>query len=612
MPKEIEPKQSKIIDYLKLEYNNIFKIPEYQRAYSWTINQCDKLFQDIDDFHQLNSDTNQNIEPYFFGTIIIDCSEENKFNLIDGQQRTITFLLLFKALELKIANTLNNFKKTPDSEDLYAGLTDKYNKIFDTLYKTDGYNRTSVKTNWSVNDITIIESKSINENYFTDLSKILKSKSIEDAEKAVHKFPQKQKDNKYTNFFKNFKFFYEQLSKFSETTINAFVKTIIDKCQVIVIKSWNTNQAIEMFNSLNSTGLPLSDADIISAKLYSNINEENKDSFENIWKDIIEKTNNLSSKKIVNIDSILQEYMYIKRALDKEYISENESIDVTTPGLRNYYTIIHPEILQPEHNLCVSLDKIADIWEKIKEFQIIKLLLKFNDNIKLYIISYLFNKDIDSITNENITQISECLIRLFTILELVDAGYSSKNFKTFLFRENIKLVDKNSNIEDIISDFDNHINNNWQNTEDFKTLIKEYNKNILVYLNEYLYAKENNKEFYLKDNVNIEHIMPNNGRNINSIRENAGVDSIEEFNSIVNSLGNKILLEENINKSIGNNWFQENKQNYITTKEGYRNSEYNIANSLVDYKKDTWEVVDIKKATDKIANRISKFIFNIK
>ena len=304
--------------------------------------------------------------------------------------------------------------------------------------------------------------------------------------------------------------------------------------------------------------------------------------------------------------------MYIKRALDKEYISENESIDVTTPGLRNYYTIIHPEILQPEHNLCVSLDKIADIWEKIKEFQIIKLLLKFNDNIKLYIISYLFNKDIDSITNENITQISECLIRLFTILELVDAGYSSKNFKTFLFRENIKLVDKNSNIEDIISDFDNHINNNWQNTEDFKTLIKEYNKNILVYLNEYLYAKENNKEFYLKDNVNIEHIMPNSGRNINSIRENAGVDSIEEFNSIVNSLGNKILLEENINKSIGNNWFQEKKQNYITTKEGYRNSEYNIANSLVDYKKDTWEVVDIKKATDKIANRISKFIFNIK
>ena len=612
MPKEIEPKQSKIIDYLKLEYNNIFKIPEYQRAYSWTINQCDKLFQDIDDFHQLNSDTNQNIEPYFFGTIIIDCSEENKFNLIDGQQRTITFLLLFKALELKIANTLNNFKRTAESEDLYAGLTDKYNKIFDTLYKTDGDNRTSVKTNWSVNDITIIESKSINENYFTDLSKILKSKSIEDAEKAVHKFPQKQKDNKYTNFFKNFKFFYEQLSKFSETTINAFVKTIIDKCQVIVIKSWNTNQAIEMFNSLNSTGLPLSDADIISAKLYSNINEENKDSFENIWKDIIEKTNNLSLKKIVNIDSILQEYMYIKRALDKEYISENESIDVTTPGLRNYYTIIHPEILQPEHNLCVSLDKIADIWEKIKEFQIIKLLLKFNDNIKLYIISYLFNKDIDSITNENITQISECLIRLFTILELVDAGYSSKNFKTFLFRENIKLVDKNSNIEDIISDFDNHINNNWQNTEDFKTLIKEYNKNILVYLNEYLYAKENNKEFYLKDNVNIEHIMPNSGRNINSIRENAGVDSIEEFNSIVNSLGNKILLEENINKSIGNNWFQEKKQNYITTKEGYRNSEYNIANSLVDYKKDTWEVVDIKKATDKIANRISKFIFNIK
>ena len=46
MVKNIEPKLRKIGDYLKLEDDIIFTIPEYQRAYSWGIGHCDKLWQD--------------------------------------------------------------------------------------------------------------------------------------------------------------------------------------------------------------------------------------------------------------------------------------------------------------------------------------------------------------------------------------------------------------------------------------------------------------------------------------------------------------------------------------------------------------------------------------
>lgn len=87
MAKNIEPKLKKIGDYLKLEEDTVFTIPEYQRAYSWGIDNCDKLWQDINDFVESESK-----DRYFFGTIIINCQDnDTKYGLIDGQQRTTTF-----------------------------------------------------------------------------------------------------------------------------------------------------------------------------------------------------------------------------------------------------------------------------------------------------------------------------------------------------------------------------------------------------------------------------------------------------------------------------------------------------------------------------------------
>lgn len=235
--------------------------------------------------------------------------------------------------------------------------------------------------------------------------------------------------------------------------------------------------------------------------------------------------------------------------------------------------------------------------------------MKCNENAKLFLSGYLYRYETTEITEENILDLCECLLRLFTVLELSDAGYSSSKFKTFLFGENIKLVDKNISIDTIKNNFNEHINNNW-NPDTISDAIIEYEKNLLVFLNEYVYAKNKSAKFDFAENVNIEHIMPASGRNLTTIQRDANIATKEEFNSIVNKLGNKILLEEDINKSIGNEWFKTKKQNSINSKSGYKDSRYGIALALTAYQKDTWTKDDIDTATLKAVERIVKFIFD--
>lgn len=564
--KNIEPNLRLISEYTKLGKDDRFRIPEYQRGYSWTTMHCDKLWQDIEAFIDSGAD-----DPYFFGTIIIDCSTDNCLNLIDGQQRTTTFLLLLKALQLRLKEALDTIQVGPDTRALYMGLSKSQDAIYTILYKADDVKQVEIQDDWNkAKGITILENKSINELYKDDFQNIIEAETYVEAEKAVHKIPRKQKDNKYTNFFRNFKYFYEKLLLYSESNLNNFAKIFLGKCQIIEIKSWQIEQAITMFNSLNSTGMPLSDADIISAQLFSK--EDDKDTFIDKWQGITLLANQLSQRKVMNIDAVLQQFMYINRAKNNHY-GLNQ---VTTPGIRKYYTIEHSELLNEPMALCDSFEKILQTWNKIKDYPIIKLLLKFNENFKMFLMAYLYRFDVNDLCPEDVQPIAECLLRLFAIIEVGDVGFSSSNFKTFLFNENFRLVDENYDIYQIEADFSKHIEVTWKK-EDVLDYLKEYDKNILVFLNEYLYAKEQNRNFDFDDRVNVEHIMPASGHNIEAIRMDAHIKTKEEFDALANLLGNKILLEEDINKSISNDWFKTKKGSTIQSKRGYKGSRYGMA-----------------------------------
>ena len=136
---------------------------------------------------------------------------------------------------------------------------------------------------------------------------------------------------------------------------------------------------------------------------------------------------------------------------------------------------------------------------------------------------------------------------------------------------------------------------------------------MLIYLKEFLFSKEKKISFDLDIKHDIEHIMPQSGKNESEIRRDAGIANDDEFRAFVNKLGNKIVLEGKINRGVGNEWFRTKVSTRLHEKTGYIDSIYPIAKHLVKtYKsvsKPYWTKKDISEATKKASSRIAEFIF---
>ncbi len=584
-----------------LSFDGTFIIPDYQRAYNWKANeQCDKLWQDIIAF----IDNNGN-ETYFFGSIIINNDNEHLY-VIDGQQRITTFILLLKALLISINENLKKISTDEDSEGLKEAFENRRRDIIKCLYTIDEDEVSSViKGTKLLTDLNIkYTNKSINEEYPNEVETILKFDTLVDIENNITTIKYKQKDNKYTNFFRNFKFFKEKLDEFNLSEINDFAKTLLKKCQVIVVISYQTEEAIEIFNSLNSTGMPLADADILSAKLYSNFDSD-KTEFNKRWSNIIKNTNDLGAQKISTIDDILNQYMYILRA-------KNNEKDTTLPGVRRYFTDINKTALKDPKDFISGIEKVVDIWQddniSLELMNLKQILFKHNNNFKFFYATYMYFNGNE--TEQNKQNFLEALLKLFAILSIKEVGYSSSNFKLFLISLNME-IGKGVATQVLVEKINKHIFKEFDPKDIFDCILRANANNAMVYLNDYLFAKEKGVRIDLDTaKIEVEHIMPGSGRNIVAIREDAYMNEAE-FDEYVNKIGNKILLEQAINGAISNDWFKTKKQQSIRDRRGYKDSIFPIARSLTYYSNDYWNKGDIAGATLKSAKRITEFIFGL-
>ena len=125
---------------------------------------------------------------------------------------------------------------------------------------------------------------SISEKYASEMTTILLGRDFTSIKEKVYQIYRRQKDNRYTNYYKNFRYFYNMCDDLNVFKLINFANHFIDNCQVITITSSNTDQAINIFNSLNGTGVPLTPIEVIVSKTTANASD--RKNFEKNWQEI--------------------------------------------------------------------------------------------------------------------------------------------------------------------------------------------------------------------------------------------------------------------------------------------------------------------------------------
>lgn len=224
-----------------------FIIPIYQRNYDWKEENCKQLFQDLLKLHYCGRSS------HFFGSIVSSIERgSGDYFIIDGQQRITTVSLLLIAM-------VNAHK-----EGVLAETDTKLHEKIFNCYLVDEYQKEERKVK---------------------LKPIKKDMQAFDA----LLYQPKEQYIKASNVTRNYEFFREEIQKCGLSLDELF--DAINKLEVINIHLEENDDAQLIFESLNSTGLDLTEADKIRNYLLMSLSpQEQDDLYTRFWNPIEEST----------------------------------------------------------------------------------------------------------------------------------------------------------------------------------------------------------------------------------------------------------------------------------------------------------------------------------
>ena len=506
MPK-LSVEQQNVNDLFRSKKSD-FLIPDYQRPYAWTETECQTLWEDLlefafpeDNYRKFNTD-----DEYFLGSIVTYINK-GKMEIIDGQQRLTTLMLLLRAF----------YEKSGDMQDEESILTRK--NIEQCIWKTNEFGKPDMNA-------LKIDSEVATDKDKDEFLTILKTGKVF-----------KEQDS---NYAKNYKFFLDKIEEFLHKypSYFAFFPTrILNNCILLPIEAESQDTALRIFSTLNDRGKPLSDADIFKAQLYkyfSNLNK--KEEFIKQWKELEELCENIFNSAISTpMDEIFTRYMYYERAKMGIKLS-------TTEALRKFYEKDSYKILKQD-SILTNLMELATFWNDIENqnndrfsLKVLRRLFVLNyapNGMWTYFVSVYFmkNKDTNGMLDDD---------KFFDFLNKITAfiwAYSIVNpgvnaLRTPVYAEMTKIIDgQQPTFNDYkfnIADIKNSINN-----------YKFYNgrpitKSMLAW---WAFQNEQQELLPLETKFEIEHIYARNRVNKDNINNKDNIDL----------LGNKSLLEKRIN-----------------------------------------------------------------
>lgn len=260
-----------------------FVIPVYQRNYDWKIENCKQLYDD------LIKVIRNNRKSHFFGSVVSvyepSSARNIEFLVIDGQQRLTTITLLLLAIYNLIQEGKVSYTTPMLNDMIYEQfLVDKYQ----------------------------------------EKDKRIKLKPIKNDKNAFDKlFDDQDEYILDSNITVNYKYFYDRIQKM-ELTIDELFDAIC-KLEIISIVLENDDNPQLIFESLNSTGLDLSEGDKIRNFILMGLpSTQQNDYYEKYW-------NKIEMNTKYDVSSFVRDYLSVKQLLtpsqSRIYISFKEYVE---------------------------------------------------------------------------------------------------------------------------------------------------------------------------------------------------------------------------------------------------------------------------------------------
>ncbi len=529
---------------------NEFIIPPYQREYAWDTEQCEILWEDLEEFYKKHNE-NEEERPYFLGTIVCYQEKENKeLQVIDGQQRIITFLLLLKAMYRKLEKIKSDNLKETDK--IIQGLQ---NQIAPCIWQVD---RMTQKPNFKE---TRIETKVYtNTDYNNHLQKVF---SDEDLKNDDCKFETQYK------YVQNYQLLIKKIDELSPSNVLGvggslfeFIVCLKRSCVLLPITCADLEMGLKIFHTLNDRGMPLSNADIFKHQLYTNYTNENRETFFNKeWTDINDLCN--AGEKKIEIDNIFRCYMHVIRA-------ERETTG-NVKGLRNFYLQENKDYLQKNKDTLISdiktqamnwsailnefpedfyPEKFKDVHEESKKYLHILSRYPSNEWWQNTVSVLLHKRSIDEFNNP-LRKITAALyfqyLKTPNVVRIRQKAYVINNniYHDKEILHNV-FVPEEITKEEIQGVIENFIE---------KRTAQQIVPGLLT-----LYAYLDKDQQYITTgihNFQIEHILPKKWQN-----KNYNGWTEDDAYQHINSIGNKVLCEKKLNIQAGNGYFNNKKEQY--------------------------------------------------
>ena len=313
-----------------------FAIPVYQRNYDWSLTQCKQLLHDI-----IETGKNDKINAHFIGSIVYvhddvyTASGLTELTIIDGQQRLTTITLIYIAL-YKLAQQLEN------------------QMLVNRIHKT-----------YLINE-------------FAPEAEKLKLKPTENNKEALRHIinsENKEEFKGYSKIIENFNFFKNSITADNYETIQRGLSKLIF-IDIALDRQRDNPQRI--FESLNSTGLELSQADLIRNYILMGLSRTNQEKIYKSFWEVIEKNAKDETLNQTRVSDFIRDFLTLK---NKE-IPNKSNVYVT---FKQNYPTATVDVLEENLSEIKSLSKFYNklVNPKNEEDKAIRQQLEFINKLEI-------------------------------------------------------------------------------------------------------------------------------------------------------------------------------------------------------------------------------------